>query len=344
MGINLEKSNTERLSYIDVSRGFVIILMLIGHSNAPDPLVKAIFGFHMPFFFILSGFLYNREKWSNLGFKKLFVSRFKAYIMPYFILAFFNLLINIPIEQFKGISGQELVDSTLNHLQWIFYSWGAIDKMPNCTPLWFLPCMFLCSIGFYFLQKIKRPLIQTIVCAVCVIFDYILFLSVEIQLPWHINVALVGISFMFIGYKVRESGFLKNINHGFTFIISMIATGTVCIITNPRVDLCNNSLNNAFLTYLGSITVSLVILYICYKYANGFTFLAFLGKNTIIIMALNYAINSYSNRIWSSIPILQNISYCWWIMTIVDILACSGLILLWCKLKKAFPSLKHLHI
>ena len=43
----MENSKTERLAYIDVARGFVIILMLIGHANAPDPLVKAIFGFHM---------------------------------------------------------------------------------------------------------------------------------------------------------------------------------------------------------------------------------------------------------------------------------------------------------
>ena len=42
----MENSKTERLAYIDVARGFVIILMLIGHANAPDPLVKAIFGFH----------------------------------------------------------------------------------------------------------------------------------------------------------------------------------------------------------------------------------------------------------------------------------------------------------
>lgn len=62
----MENSKTERLAYIDVSRGFVIILMLIGHANAPDPLVKAIFGFHMPFFFILSGFYIIKQNGPNL--------------------------------------------------------------------------------------------------------------------------------------------------------------------------------------------------------------------------------------------------------------------------------------
>lgn len=67
----MENSKTERLAYIDVARGFVIILMLIGHANAPDPLVKAIFGFHMPFFFILSGFLYNKNKMVRTRFQKI---------------------------------------------------------------------------------------------------------------------------------------------------------------------------------------------------------------------------------------------------------------------------------
>lgn len=340
----MENSKTERLAYIDVARGFVIILMLIGHANAPDPLVKAIFGFHMPFFFILSGFLYNKTKWSELGFKKFIVSKFKAYIVPYFILAFFNLLINIPIEQIKGLKGQELFDSTMNHLQWIFYSWGAIDKMPNCTPLWFLPCIFICCIFFYFLNKINNTAVQTVICILSVTLDYILYLFINIQLPWHINVALIGMAFMFIGLKIKESDLLKNITHGISFIFSMIALGALCIVTNPRVDLCNNTLNNTFLTFLGSITVSVAILFICYKYVNNFKFLAFLGKNTIIIMALNYAVNSYSNQIWSNTPVLQSISYCWWIMTIVDILACSALILLWNALKKKFPVLRLLHI
>ena len=143
----------------------------------------------------------------------------------------------------------------MNHLQWIFYSWGAIDKMPNCTPLWFLPCIFICCIFFYFLNKINNTAIQTVICILSVTLDYILYLFINIQLPWHINVALIGMAFMFIGLKIKESNLLKNITHGISFIFSMIALGALCIVTNPRVDLCNNTLNNTFLTFLGSITV-----------------------------------------------------------------------------------------
>lgn len=341
----MENRKNGRLDYIDVARGFVIILMLIGHADPPTPLVKAIFGFHMPFFFILSGLLYNKEKWANLGIIKLIVSKFKAYILPYFILTFLNLLINIPIESMKGIHGQALLDSTLSHIGWIFYSWGAYDTLPNCTPLWFLPCMFLCCIFFYLLQKIKSRFIQAIVCSVSVAIDYILYLSIdEFQLPWHINVALIGTTFMYIGFKLKETEFIHKISHGIPTTISMLVLGAYCIATNDKIDLCQNTLGNVVLLYIGAATISTAIIFVCFKYASNFSFIAYLGKNTIWIMAFNYAINSYSDRLWECIPFLQNTIYPWWLKTIIDIICCTAIIFGWTKLKEKCPKLKHLHI
>ena len=60
-------NNFERKEFVDVARGLVIILMIIGHSNAPAEIIRGIYGFHMPFFFILSGYIYDVEKWKKLA-------------------------------------------------------------------------------------------------------------------------------------------------------------------------------------------------------------------------------------------------------------------------------------
>lgn len=49
--------------WIDSARGFVIILMRVGHSGPPTLVKHYVYGFHMPFFFILSGYLFNYSKW-----------------------------------------------------------------------------------------------------------------------------------------------------------------------------------------------------------------------------------------------------------------------------------------
>ena len=56
---------SKRTDYIDVARGVMIILMLVGHSGLPQLGRQLIYGFHMPFFFIISGVMYNKEKWGG---------------------------------------------------------------------------------------------------------------------------------------------------------------------------------------------------------------------------------------------------------------------------------------
>ena len=60
-------------------------------------LFKLIYGFHMPFFFLLSGFLFDAEKYARMRFGPYCKKRFASYVIPYFIYAFCNLLINIPL-------------------------------------------------------------------------------------------------------------------------------------------------------------------------------------------------------------------------------------------------------
>lgn len=52
----LLQNGTERLVWIDALRGFAILLVIVGHTS--PPFQKLIYGFHMPLFFILSGFIF----------------------------------------------------------------------------------------------------------------------------------------------------------------------------------------------------------------------------------------------------------------------------------------------
>lgn len=52
----------ERIEYIDIAKGTGIILMVLGHipafSNNYKFAYKFIYAFHMPLFFIISGYLF----------------------------------------------------------------------------------------------------------------------------------------------------------------------------------------------------------------------------------------------------------------------------------------------
>ena len=53
--------NVKRLEEFDVLKGIGILLVVLGHCNISDVLSRMIFSFHMPLFFMISGFFYYRQ-------------------------------------------------------------------------------------------------------------------------------------------------------------------------------------------------------------------------------------------------------------------------------------------
>ena len=54
----------KRIEWIDIARGFAILFVIIGHSLGnyfSSYFANLIYVFHMPIFFVLSGYLYKRK-------------------------------------------------------------------------------------------------------------------------------------------------------------------------------------------------------------------------------------------------------------------------------------------
>lgn len=130
----------KRVGWVDALRGFGIVLMIVGHANyLPTDLKHMIYGFHMPLFFVLAGYLFRPEKYENLN--ELIRDKFRRYVIPYFVLSGINLVLNGYFEyQVMGL--RNFAVSTGKHIFWILFACNSASKTPNSSPLWFLPCIF----------------------------------------------------------------------------------------------------------------------------------------------------------------------------------------------------------
>ena len=72
----------ERNRILDILKGFGIFFVVFGHIVHIGEFRTYIWGFHMPLFFLISGLLYNNEKYKN-NFILLFKSRFASLALPY---------------------------------------------------------------------------------------------------------------------------------------------------------------------------------------------------------------------------------------------------------------------
>ena len=69
---------SKRNSDLDILKGIGIVLVILGHQYLP--IGHFIYSFHMPLFFLISGYLYYKKE-----IKESLVKDFRRLIIPYFI-------------------------------------------------------------------------------------------------------------------------------------------------------------------------------------------------------------------------------------------------------------------
>lgn len=136
-----------RIPWIDFAKGIAIYLVVLGHiiqyifpENAL--LFKIIYSFHMPLFFVLSGFTFTKN--TEQSYSAFVKNKIKSLGMPYLLF----LLISIFELSIKAISRQEL-----------FWKWDSFFNTILLTnesifsQLWFFPTLFAAECILFFIMK-----------------------------------------------------------------------------------------------------------------------------------------------------------------------------------------------
>lgn len=64
----------DRQTDIDIARALGIILVVLGHTRMlPSLVIKYIYGFHMPLFFTITGYLYYSPSSFSVAIKNIFL-------------------------------------------------------------------------------------------------------------------------------------------------------------------------------------------------------------------------------------------------------------------------------
>ena len=138
---------TKRMEYIDMMKGFAMILVILGHIwYIPQPLKICIYFFHIPLFFFLSGFTFSIKKYTS--FKPFFMKKFKTIMLPYFLL-------NTGVFMFKSIM---LYPENILKIDILYFIKALLlaDRLHIYYQLWFLTSLFLAELVSYFVVKFSN--------------------------------------------------------------------------------------------------------------------------------------------------------------------------------------------
>lgn len=240
----MEKS---RLLYIDIVKGFGILLVVCSHTNAHDLMMWAV-GFFVPIFYFCSGYMttYSSTKDSITQIMK---KRAMKLLNPYL---FFNLLLLLYFRRWS-ISGLYGVlysrycifplDSENNYLMFI---WGNY-------PMWFITSLLVSYLLYYILLYNKNKSL--------IIFIYLfitcLLSQLPILLPWSIDTAFLCSLIMYAGFYANTHDL---ISWGKSEILICILIYTLLLYVAGDINLSVRQYGTSFIIYyiiavLGCIVV-----------------------------------------------------------------------------------------
>ena len=277
-------SNNSRLGYMDTAKGIAIAAVVVGHvytSHSMPGLV--IFSFHMPLFFIISGFFVK-----NLNLQRTVCKSAKGLLIPYVVGTVMEMLAEICLN--PGKTGLDNVKTLFVDMIGGFCK--GLDIFPGFQStwlLWFLPCLFVARVLFVLFMKLTEKskhqwAVRTIIF---MLFTFAgMVMSATSYYPWSMEIAFITLPLLYFGYMLREHKVLEN-KHRFIFAGIALVIWVIMLCQGLYIEFAMHYWPGAFLTLFESMIASFVVLCFCQlldKVAVINKAIRWVGRNSLVIL------------------------------------------------------------
>ena len=291
----------KRLDYLDMTKGFGIILVVMGHIIYTEAHVMVwISSFHMPLFFVVAGVLMAVKNEDHSDPLAVIRHKAKGLLIPYFWFSLIDFVLDIG-------------NVTLGKIDMHTFQVNAISSLTlyGKSVLWFLTALFFTSCYFVLLRsKLSDkvvPVMVVLIAAACYFLrtvleniyianaDNLLITSIVNFLRSFVRAGMV-LPFLAGGYYIWR--WLIGKMAGFTddrpgkkirtirvmSAIVLFAVNITAAMVNWSVDTNNMVFGNIFLYYIGGFAGSFAVIMLM-RSIPPVKPLSYLGRNSLIIMA-----------------------------------------------------------
>lgn len=268
----------KRNAYADYLKGIGIVLVVMGHCwIIPSDLYKYIYSFHMPLFFMITG--YFSTSVNKQTFARYSVQKIKSIYLPYIFYYLLSLVLTIFI--FKPEVSGAFFEQTVKGI--IFsHTYANVNNFA----LWYLPLLLLASLGFYFIKKLPVKIYYALMLVLFFAAPYYqqLFLPLNNKIPFSIHVLLPALFCMGCGDIFRTV--YPKIALWNKYIIGVTGVAFFCAglyltFKNPQQILYINSI-----TYLLAAVMNVIVLLMITGNSQN-KILVYVGQRTLTILGIH---------------------------------------------------------
>ncbi len=271
-----------RIRYFDIAKGIAILLVIMGHSVRIEVVSHFIFSFHMPLFFLISGFFFKKrpqEICIKINAKRLLV--------PYICTCIGVILFHVLFLVCTG-KADSVVQTTARYFFASLYGSGADQQSPFYIPqigaVWFLLALFFVLIIFNSIVELKYYF------AVVLILAYVGYKTSQfLWLPFSIQSALVSLFFFAVGYECRRNHLLeKKISVWWIGVI--FSVWVLAFLYGGQLNLVSCYFGNGLFDIIGALCGSYIVLrfsMLLEKVTFVNHLMEFIGRNTLPILCFH---------------------------------------------------------
>lgn len=270
-----------RDSTFDVMKGIAIIAMILGHTNIPVLASDFIFVWHMPLFFIVSGYFYKPYPIVHY-FKKNARQLLLPYVLTCIVIIGLTYLKDVILGEnyvINKVVAALMGNGTVNNVAFKEYEIGAI---------WFLLALFWCRVLFNILyqecSKTEIFIVYILCISICATFCGTLFF-----IPTDLLQGLQAMIFFGIGYFIK-------LYDGLNFRIGFLLSFLIMLLVLFSIYSGSMSMVRCYYGYwpvniLAAIGMTLVVYRfsraLCSKAFWGSRLLAFWGRISIVVLCVH---------------------------------------------------------
>lgn len=317
----------KRIAWIDIVKGWGIVLMVIGHMPIPQVAKEWIFSFHMPLFFFFSGYLYNPNKYRWLDFVE---RKMRTLLIPY--ATFFVLTV---------ATSYFLLGRSVESMFPKYFLWGC-----GGWPIWFLYVLFMTEVVCDFLFRLAKGKLSHILAAGLLLsaISYILYKN-HLHYPYKLEVVGMSSLYFVFGYATKRiptldkqtSAIPVSMTSHIAIALLILLDVVLSFVITPDLNMVGNVLGifmPTILLALFGIWLSVQVSHLIMRNKWAERSFSYLGKNTIVVLGV-------ASPIWFGVTTaLKNVSAPYIVRTsVVFVLTWGGVFLLIYIINKHCPIL-----
>lgn len=289
---SLELSDVEtvgkRDNSLDIAKGILIILMLIGHFKIEGQMLKIIYSFHMIAFVFYSGYCFNPAASKNI--KKSVLRISKAFLIPYSVWA----------VVYTVISNDGFGVSFKNVIAGISFTKKVFTDCKSVGPVYFILLLYVVRVIYLFIEKYIHNDIEKHFVVIAISLVGVQLSRWGYWLPWSIDCSLYAIIFYHLGYCFKKYNIMNYICERFYFYF-LLSCFWAYMIFAGGMEIAIRKYGVYGVTILGSVSAS-ILLYMFAQYLNRNLYfritniLSLIGRSTIYILAFHTLFNGRVNN------------------------------------------------